>query len=449
MGSPGPTGAVAVIARVWATVGRGWERRIASAFVTVLLCHVLFAQAPPAEQTFHVSRAQAENALRNLQAYSGARLPTLDGFVSPDEPSLESYQRGYYQYSIQVDSLNAGESRVRVSAKITAWHEDPNASKSGYRVLPSNGRLESDLLERLESTLGTHPASVSVPAQPPPQSSSKLDKATAPTTTSVIPSVRPPADRSNPFATPAAISPVVPSRSEAMAGNSPKDLMDRHIQQLTQEEQSLQEVLRNQAHPDNLAAVKAPRTPVLSRPLGSSAVLFLADAEDEFQVLGTQGDWVHVQISGLSRGWIRTSQVDLPGTLPANPNDGTRVDSKRDPFRQTRQETSLFPGDWDPLRGKQVRIIWVQPNGAADAQTAGHSKMNMAKSLFRKTYPEIAQGGGQVDGVVIVLDSADGGMAAATLPLLQRWNEGKLSDEAFWKQCWFDPPGAFEASASR
>ena len=446
MGSPGPTGAVAVIKRVRAALRWGWEQRVASAFVIILLCHALSAQAPPAEQTFHVSRADAETALRKLQAYSGARLPTLDGFVSPDEPSLESYQRGYYQYSIQVDSLNATESRVRVSVKITAWQEDSSASKSGYRVLPSNGRLESDLLERLETALGTHPASVTVPPAPPAQSSSKPYKVTAATKSSVAPIASPPAERSGAFAT--STAPVVPSRTEAMAGNSPKDLMDRHIQQLTQEEQSLQEVLRNQAHPDNLAAVKTPRTPVLSRPLGSSAVLFLADAEDEFQVLGTQGDWVHVQISGLSRGWIRASQVDLPGTLPANANDGTRVDSKRDPFRQTREETSLFPGDWDSLRGKQVRIIWVQPNGAAVTETAGHNKMNMAKSLFRKTYPEIARGGGQVDGVVIVLDSADGGMAAATLSMLQRWNEGKLSDEAFWKQCWFDPPGAFEASAN-
>jgi hypothetical protein len=229
-----------------------------------------------------------------------------------------------------------------------------------------------------------------------------------------------------------------------MAKNSSKDLMDRHIRQLTEEEQSLREVLRNQAHPDNLAAVKAPRTPVLSRPLGSSSVLFLADAEDEFQVLGIQGDWVHVQISGLSRGWIRAAQLDLPGTLPSDPTSGPRVESKRDPFRQTREETSLFPGDWDPLRGKQVRIIWVQPNGSSDPATAGRNKMNMAKSLFRKTYPEIAQSSAPIDGVVIVLDSADGGMAAVTLSVLQRWNEGKLSDEAFWKQCWFDPPGAFE-----
>jgi hypothetical protein len=107
-------------------------------------------------------------------------------------------------------------------------------------------------------------------------------------------------------------------------------------------------------------------------------------------------------------------------------------------------ETGTFPGDWDSLRGKQVRIIWVQPEGFADPGTS-QNKVSMAKALFRKNYPEIAQGAQvAVDGVVIVLDSPDGGMAAATLPVLQRWSEGKLSDEAFWKQCWFDPPDAFQ-----
>jgi len=67
-------------------------------------------------------------------------LPTLDGFVAPDEPSLQSYQRGYYQYSVQVDSVNATQSRVRVSAKITAWHEDQNPSQSAIGSYPSNGR---------------------------------------------------------------------------------------------------------------------------------------------------------------------------------------------------------------------------------------------------------------------------------------------------------------------
>jgi len=437
---------------MWTGPCSGFERCVfAGVLFSVVLSQTLFAQTKPVERTFHVSRADAEKALRKMQAYSGARLPTLDGFVAPDEPSLQSYQRGYYQYSVQVDSVNATQSRVRVSAKITAWHEDQNPSQSGYRVLPSNGRLESDLLERLEAALGTPLASASAPPQPQPQSSSKpgaTDSGTRPSASAAV-AARAPTDSSNPFTATRSISPSVPNRAEALAGNSAKDLMDRHVQQLTQEEQSLQEVLRNQSHPDDLAAVKTPRTPVLSRPLASSAVLFLADAEDEFQVLGTQGDWVHVQISGLSRGWIRASQVDLPGTLPANPDQATDPRSKHEPYRQTREETSLFPGDWDPLRGKQVRIIWVQPDGGADPETAGQSKMNMAKGLFRKTYPHIAQGAGQVDGVVIVLDSADGGMAAATLSVLERWSQGKLSDEAFWKQCWFDPPGAFEAAATR
>jgi len=413
------------------------------AIISFILIPWTLAQTP-AERTFHVSRAEAENALRKLQAYSGAHLPTLEGFVSAEEPSLETYQRGFYQYSIQIKPVSATESLVQVSVKITAWHEDREASKSGYRVLPSNGRLESDLLERLDAALSAHAADANVPAQQLPQSSSKPDKEDRTPVSSSLAIGSSSAERSNPFASPPTHSVLVPGRSEVMAKNSSKDLMDRHIRQLTEEEQSLREVLRNQAHPDNLAAVKAPRTPVLSRPLGSSSVLFLADAEDEFQVLGIQGDWVHVQISGLSRGWIRAAQLDLPGTLPSDPTSGPRVESKRDPFRQTREETSLFPGDWDPLRGKQVRIIWVQPNGSSDPATAGRNKMNMAKSLFRKTYPEIAQSSAPIDGVVIVLDSADGGMAAVTLSVLQRWNEGKLSDEAFWKQCWFDPPGAFE-----
>jgi hypothetical protein len=428
-----------MIRRIWKALCGTYPALV----LAIPLCQGVAGQTAPAEQTFHVSRADAENALHKLQAFSGARLPTLEGFVSSDEPSLDRYQHGYYQYTIQIDSLSPTESRVRVSVKITAWHEDQDASKSGYRVLPSNGRLESDLFERLETALAANSiGGANLPAQQP-QSSSKPDKLAPMATPSPLVSVRPPADPSGPFTAPRSSSPAVPTRAETIAGNSARGLMDRHIQQLTEEEQSLQEVLRNQAHPDNLAAVKAPRTPVLSRPLGSSSVLFLADAEDEFQVLGTQGDWVHVQISGLSRGWIRASQVDLPGTLPENPNEGSHADSKHEPFRQTREETGLFPGDWDSLRGKQVRIIWIQPNEARDPGAAGHNKMSMAKALFRKTYPEIAQGG-QIDGVVIVLDSADGGMAAVTLSVLQRWNEGKLSDEAFWKQCWFDPPGAFE-----
>ena len=43
---------------------------------------------------------------------------------------------------------------VRVNATITAWYTDPVPAKSGYQVLPSNGRLEADFLDRLQEALG-------------------------------------------------------------------------------------------------------------------------------------------------------------------------------------------------------------------------------------------------------------------------------------------------------
>jgi hypothetical protein len=41
---------------------------------------------------------------------------------------------------------------------------------------------------------------------------------------------------------------------------------------------------------------------------------------------------------------------------------------------------------------------------------------------------------------VLIFDSADGGMIAATLSTLQQWKAGRLSDAALWHQCFFDPP---------
>jgi hypothetical protein len=48
-----------------------------------------------------------------------------------------------------------------------------------------------------------------------------------------------------------------------------------------------------------------------------------------------------------------------------------------------------------------------------------------------------------VEGVVLIFDSADGGMASATVTTLREWDNGRLSDDAFREQCSFDPPEAF------
>ena len=51
---------------------------------------------------------------------------------------------------------------------------------------------------------------------------------------------------------------------------------------------------------------------MLTSPNQGAKVLFLAAAEDEFEILDSNPNWVHVRISGLSRGWIRRSSLEMP-----------------------------------------------------------------------------------------------------------------------------------------
>src|SRR5581483_11317008 len=223
---------------------------------------------------------------------------------------------------------------------------------------------------------------------------------------------------------------------------------ERRIQQLKQQVNDLEQVLRNQAHPDNLIAVKHSGTPVYSRPFEHSTVILKAEAEDEFQIVTTAGSWVHVQISGLSRGWIQRSDVDLLSSRtalvaaeapPTSSTSGQPTSAAAG--YQTREENSMFPGNWAALRGKTVKIVWVRPSsGGANGDG---DRIKFTKNVFKKAYPELSKGTSDLAGVVVVFDAEDGGMAAATLASLQQWNAGHLSDSAFWKQCWLDPADAF------
>lgn len=124
-----------------------------------------------------------------------------------------------------------------------------------------------------------------------------------------------------------------------------------------------------------------------------------AEAEDEFQILEIRGAWVHVRISGLSRGWIQRSQLELPVALGSGSPSGEISQSGEPAFRKSREETSTFPGNWEPLQGKRVKIIWVQPLG----DPVQNSRASYAKSIFHQTYSEISEHPSDVSGVVIVL----------------------------------------------
>jgi hypothetical protein len=408
-----------------------------SAMIVALCCaRAGHAQVNANERTFPQSKATVEKVLKEMQAATAGRLPVLDGFATAADHPLDRYQRGYYQSKFQVSSTASGGSVVRVSVQVTAWYTDPVAARSGYQVLTSNGRLEADLLDQLADQLaGKAPlASASSPATP-----AHAKAPTQPTISAPVPRVPETGGFSSSLAQSLA----------AQEKNTPQTkLADKDSSALQAEAQSLEEILKNQAHPKNLVAVKKSGTPVVATASLTAKTLFLASAHDEFEMLDFNRDWVHVRISGLSRGWIWRNNLEMPDSVPDSdvPPNPSATPVAAELFHVTREEEAPFPGDWAPLRGKTVKIVSVEKiNETKDA--GPQLRLEFAKSVLDKDYAELAQKQA-LAGIVLIFDSVDGGMIAATLPTLQQWKAGKLSDAALWRQCFFDPPETFNASGS-
>jgi hypothetical protein len=392
-------------------------------------------QAVPYERTYRQSKSAVEKALKELQPSMSGRLPALEGFALAGDHPLNRYQRPYYQSAVQVSSTASGGSQVRVNTKVTAWYADSIPSRSGYQLLTSNGRLESDLLDQLTDLLATSAS---------PTSAGK--GSTAPTMSAPMPN-SPDTGRTFSSSADAGLS----AQQLAESKNSTKPLdraaTDRTSTGLQAEAASLEEVLKNQAHPKNLVAIKKSGTPVVATPSLNCKTLFLASAHDEFEMLDFNVDWVHVRISGLSRGWIWRTSLEMPEGISDIPQAGASARLvAADLFQVTREETAPFPGDWEPLRGKSVKIISVQKIQENEKGGGARAKLEFAKSLLDKNYAELAAKSQELAGVVLIFDSVDGGMIAATLPTVQQWKAGTLSDAALWHQCFFDPPETFNVA---
>jgi hypothetical protein len=225
--------------------------------------------------------------------------------------------------------------------------------------------------------------------------------------------------------------------------------VEKRAQELSADIKNFEDILHNQVRPADLATVKKAGTHVFSKPAEGSPLLFSADAEDEFQVLEMEGAWVHVQISGSSRGWIRRAQLDLPAEYKENSSDaGDAAPATANLFTISKDETTAFGGKWAPLAGKKVRVIWLEPASATASSTA-KEKLDFARALFEKTYGELKSSGAAVDGVVIVFDSADGGQIAAAIASIKGLADGSLAPAEFWRQCSLDPPESFQDSAKK
>ncbi|MGC1371360.1 MAG: hypothetical protein WA824_04400 [Candidatus Sulfotelmatobacter sp.] len=419
-----------------------------------------------------------------MQNATSGRLPVLDGFASAADHPLDQYRRGYYHSKIQVSSTPAGGSTVRVSVEVTAWFNDPASTHSGYQLLVSNGRLESDLLDQLADqlantsarTVAPQPAEPITPkplhSQPPTIAAAKappptaVAKATAPENTAVAATAPASTPAKPTINTGSNISAPVPRIPEAVGGLSSSLAQTLSDQQksgsrpakkvgpdqnsLQAEADSLQEIVKNQAVPKNLVAVKKDGTAVVAAPSLTAKTLFLASAHDEFEMLDFNRDWVHVRISGLSRGWIWRNDLELPESVPEGDliPAGTGAPVAADLFRVTREEEATFPGDWPPLRGKTVKIISVEKVNDDNKDAGPQLRLEFAKSVLDKSYSKLAQKPQDLGGIVLIFDSADGGMIAAAMPTLQQWKAGTLTDAALWHQCFFDPPESFTASAA-
>jgi hypothetical protein len=415
---------------------------------SILFCRVALPQDNVHQRTFPVSVSEANTAVQKISSSSKGRLPILEGFIQQAGQSIERYDKGYFECTFQVLPSGAG-TLVRVTAKVTAWFSDPDPAQSGYRALVSNGRLEDDALDRIADVLTqSSSAKTSSKIATPPLPGYPFGD-TRRTVQDSVSTAGPSANLGARAGLPLHRS-TVPSASLPSASLEPSKAVrtaeEKRAQELSDYIKNMEEIQRNQSHPDDLAAVKKPKTPVFAKPSETSQVLLEADAQDEFQVLGVDGAWVHVQISGLSRGWVHRGQLEMPLGFSTGGASQETPPTPDATFRIAREETTPFRGNWQPLKGKPVRIEWIEPANPA-VSTSPKEKLVYAKSIFLRAFRNLAQSQPSAEGIVVVFDSADGGQIAAPLSSVKALADRTLSETVFWRQCSLDPPESFIDSA--
>jgi hypothetical protein len=112
-------------------------------------------------------------------------------------------------------------------------------------------------------------------------------------------------------------------------------------------------------------------------------------------------------------------------------------------FRIEREEMSSFPSSWAPLKGKTVKIYTVQPTTENPRESGPAMRLEYAIALFEKGLKEAASVTPAPEGVVVIFDAADGGIAGATLVDIEKLAAGAVTRAAFWSQSYLDPAEAF------
>ena len=407
------------------------------------------------ERAFRTPKKTIEKALKQLQPAMSGHLPTLEGFVLVGDHPLTHYKRAFYQCTAQVSETPEG-AVVRISANVTAWYQDASSAHSGYQLLSSNGRLESDLLDRLGDQLSDantaqtsgdqKTGSAPIPAAPKPGSSTGSNLpivSDLPVVSNPLPNAP---DSPGTISSGTGNTPSLPSER----GSHPSDWVgDKKSVDLHAEVSSLEEAIRR-INPGPKIWSRLRNRVRLSSGLRALAarLYFWRTRRTSLRCWTSMQIGSMSRISGLSRGWIWRTSLEMPEGISDIPTSaGNSVPTAADLFQVNREEMAPFPGDWAPLRGKSVKIISVQKIREDEKDGGASAKLEFAKSVLDSSYEDLAKIPG-TRGLALIFDSVDGGMIAATLPTIRKWKAGGLSDAALWHQCYFDPPETFTVSSA-
>jgi hypothetical protein len=394
---------------------------------------VATAQEPkPTERVYNHPQYEVEKALEDMHAYESARLPVLAGFVNAKANTLRDYGNPHYQFEIDVIGQGSDHTLVQVSAKITAWYSANETTRSQYALIPSNGRLEEDLLDHLSVFLETGSSQHS-PEQDPIPATAPVTMASKPS----LPATKAPnllqPDPPNKAATaagafPAADPILISARPATLASTiaatqSELEAVEQKEQESQKQIEELDTIARSRQHIVDFAIAKKAQTPVFSEATEISKVLFYVDSEDEFEVTEAREGWVHVRLENGALGWLRISELELPGQPDVSDEYGAKN------FSAANEVIQPFTGEWAPLKGKTALFVLAQPKGTISTDLLAQSQLEFATQA--------------IDGVVVVFAGDKQGVAAATLPEIRRWQEGRITDKLFFEHCSFDPPGSF------
>jgi hypothetical protein len=421
------------------------------------------AQAVPVERSYGHSLDEVQRALQELDVEATSRLPFLDGFVSARANSLDRLENPRYVLRSDLVRVGPSETIVRISAKITAWYQNSDASHSEYRAIPSNGRLESDFLDRLSARLDPASNAHAETGAEAPSAADQQARTLAPSSES-RPSISAGAN-----AAVAKLSRNAPDQATQIeALRAQRKAREAAAGDLNAQIAKLQVAAKERTNQTGMAIIHRAHTPVFEKADQTSRILLHANAEDEFSVIDVRGGsagaasaWVHVQLENGKQGWVRAGQLETAAEAAETSGaaQGHSADSAADPavdragnqttnagavhFAPASEEIKTFSGDWAALKGKPVLFVFAQPNGALSDDSLVHSQVAFAKQTFEIGLNQATHSQETLAGVVVVFLGPKGGIAAATLPDIRRWRDGIISDKLFLSRCSLDPATSF------